>query len=143
MLMNQFRHINKDNIALLNKFIARLGEGATSFRYFEKRPVEVVFDHLLAVILVDEALEPLAYGHLEREGDILWLGIAVTESQKGKGIGKQMMQYLINFAGEHNEKAITLTVDKGNTVAVRLYESFQFTISDEKDCYYKYVYHLS
>ncbi|MBO0937946.1 GNAT family N-acetyltransferase [Fibrella sp. HMF5335] len=142
MQMRQFQHISKDNLILLNDFLARLGEGVRSFRYFEKRPLEVVVDHLLAVVLVDETSGPLAYGHLEREDGVLWLGIAVAEEQKGKGIGKLMMHYLINFAREHNEKTINLTVDKSNAVAAHLYESFGFVISDEKHNYYKYVYQI-
>ena len=44
----------------------------------------------------------------------------------GKGFGKLMMSFLVTRADEMNLPVITLTVDKNNIKAIRLYERFRF-----------------
>lgn len=140
--MYQFQRINKENIHLIDEFLLALGDGANSFRYFAKRPVEIVLKHLLTVILIDEQKIPVAYGHLDKEDTDLWLGIAVAHNAQGIGLGKKMLHYLIDYARMQGEVSITLTVDKHNSRAIRLYEANSFVRTVEKDHYYQYLYKL-
>ena len=140
--MVEFVSLEPANLTLLNQFLANLGTGADTFRYFAKRPVEVVLNHLYAVVLVDNQI-PVAYGHLEREGLDLWLGVAVAEAYQGNGFGKQMVRHLIEAAKKWAEPSITLTVDKSNKKAIQLYEAQGFVRVAEKDHYYQYNYALS
>ena len=61
------------------------------------------------------------YGHLDRDGDTVWLGIAAIESQKGLGLGKLMMRQLIEQAYHHDLQQLVLRVDKDNNSAFNLY----------------------
>ena len=140
--MYKYQHIQEENIDLVKNFLLELGKGVESFRYFEKRPVEIVLGHLLAVVLTDEANNPVAYGHLDREGGNLWLGVAVAEKAQGLGLGKKMMDYLINYARSKKERSIKLTVDKTNVRAIKLYELYNFVCIAEKEVYYQYQYQL-
>lgn len=140
--MYQFQRINKENIHLIDEFLIVLGDGAESFRYFAKRPVEIVLKHLLTVIMIDERKLPVAYGHLDKEGADLWLGIAVAHNMQGIGLGKKMLDYLIDYARRQEEISIMLTVDKLNSRAIRLYEANNFVRTVEKDHYYQYLYKL-
>lgn len=140
--MSKYQHIRAENIDLVKDFVLELGDGAKSFRYFDKRPVDVVLKHLLAVVLTDEMDKPVAYGHLDREGDNLWLGVAVAEKAQGQGLGKKMMDYLINYARSKKEQSIVLTVDKTNERAIKLYELYNFVRVAEKEAYYQYQYQL-
>ncbi|MCX6214046.1 GNAT family N-acetyltransferase [Spirosoma sp.] len=136
--MYKYHHIHAENINLVNDFLRELGNGVATFRYFDKRPVETVLKHVLAVILTDETGKPVAYGHLDREGESLWLGIAVAEKAQGLGLGKKMMDYLISYAISKKEQSIVLTVDRTNLKAIKLYERYNFVRIAEAGTFYKY-----
>ncbi len=99
--------------------------------------------HLVTVLMLNDEKSPVAYGHLEREDGKTWLGVAVTEREQGKGLGKAMMDYLIDYAKSRNEKEITLTVDRQNGGAIQLYENVGFVRVSETDTFFMYVLPLS
>lgn len=119
------RRVSEAEIPLLARFLESLGSGAASFRYYRSRPLEVIRKHLVTVLLV-EGESPIAYGHLEPEGETLWLGIAVSEGARGRGLGRTMLRFLIDYAREQNLEKIDLTVDLDNAVAINLYRSVGF-----------------
>lgn len=141
--MLRFLPINSTNLHLLRQFLDQLGSGVESFRYYQKRPIETALQHVLTAVAMDEQQQPVAYGHLDREGENLWLGIAVAESSQGRGVGKQMITHLIRAAQTAGEREIVLTVDKTNTKAIRLYETNGFIRTAQQDHYYIYRMHLS
>jgi perosamine synthetase len=109
----------------LGKLVAGLGCGAESFRYFKSRPFEIVRRHRIAVALkVDDQV--LGYGHVEVEGGIPWLGIAVVESRVGQGWGKIIMSELMARARTLGLEELHLKVDRVNVFAIHLYVSFGF-----------------
>jgi ribosomal-protein-alanine N-acetyltransferase len=55
------------------------------------------------------------------------LNVAVAKSHQRKGIGRRMLQYLIDLAKSEHKDMITLEVRESNEVAIRLYRSFGFT----------------
>jgi GNAT superfamily N-acetyltransferase len=114
------------NEQLVEAFIKNLKKGATHFRYYDKRPVSSIHKHLLTIIVTDEFETPMAYGHLEKEDNILWLGIAVSDDYLNKGLGKIIMRQLIDFAIDKKESMISLSVDGDNHIAQKLYTSFGF-----------------
>ena len=75
--------------ALLRIFLDGAGDSLTSFRYFDKRPLDAVANHVCTWLWVEDG-KPLAYGHLDNEDGITWLGIAVQEQPRGKGYVKWM-----------------------------------------------------
>lgn len=129
----EFIRVNKSNIYKLQEFIDNAGNALQTFRYFNNRSLLVVENHSVTYLIVDKNKAPVCYGHLEKENEILWLGIAVIEKQKGKGLGKKMMQYLIDFAKQSNETIITLSVDKINTTAISFYKKFGFSVIKETE----------
>jgi RimJ/RimL family protein N-acetyltransferase len=129
--------IKPDNIYLLKNFIANIGSASETFRYYNKRSVDVISHHLETLMLMADNL-PVAYGHLEYENNILWLGICVLPDHARKGYGNLMMKNLIGRAKEHNVDEIDLTVDKINLQAIRLYEKFDFDKVSEHDSHFRY-----
>tara|TARA_R110000824_G_scaffold216193_2_gene402813 strand:+ start:13722 stop:14132 length:411 start_codon:yes stop_codon:yes gene_type:complete len=122
----RFLKINRHNLNLLEHFVSTMGEASKSFRYFEKHnPREVVHNHLVTYLLYHGS--SVAYGHLDVEDDIVWLGICVKPSYQGKGYGKTMMEKLI----KSTTKPIQLSVDKENKRAISLYEKLGFNIFNE------------
>ncbi len=111
---------------LLKAFLDGAGDSLKTFRYFAKRPLEVIGNHVCTWLWIDEE-EPVAYGHLDREGDTIWLGIAVQEQHRGKGYGSLMMTLLIDTAKGAGIRSLRLSVDHDNAAAIDLYERNGFT----------------
>ena len=75
--------LREQRVDALQRFVDALGSSSRTFRYFESRPLEVVDDHLVTLLgTVDR--EPVVYGHLDLDGDRVWLGIAVVEGARGR-----------------------------------------------------------
>lgn len=132
--------IDLSNSYLIKDFLKNAGDSLTTFRYYKKRGLEAINNHLVTYIgSVDSSI--VAYGHLDKNDEIIWLGIAVAESYKGKGYGKIMMNHLISFAKKNRLPRINLSVDSDNISARSLYETFGFVQQKvEHDiCYYRLI----
>jgi GNAT superfamily N-acetyltransferase len=120
----------KDGI-LLKDFLSSAGDSLNSFRYFDKRPITVLEQHVCTYLILIEGL-PVAYGHLDKEDDIIWLGIAVIEDRQGLGLGKLMMNVLLTGAKLNKISSIQLSVDNNNGPAIQLYQKLGFKIIENK-----------
>lgn len=57
--------------------------------------------------------------------------IYILTTEQGKGIGKQLIDFITNEAKKRHQKGLLLNVNKNNK-AIRFYESIGFTISFEE-----------
>lgn len=127
--------LDSKSIYLLNEFIKNPLSG--QFRYFQKRDLTCVKNHLVTLIgLINN--KPIAYGHIDYSSDEnkYWLGVCVLNDYQGKSYGKQIMDELIIQAMLNNLKEINLSVDKNNTIAINLYQKYEFSIIEEHNSYY-------
>jgi len=108
-------------------FLSCLEVGQTQFRYFANRSLEVVKSHKKTILLKDDE-GTIAYGHLEAEGERLWLGIAVVDDRVGKGWGKFMMRKLLSEAEVFDFDRVSLRVDNENFAAINLYKGLGFAV---------------
>jgi RimJ/RimL family protein N-acetyltransferase len=127
-----FIEITNSNVRLLEIFISSMGDSNKSFRYFNKRTTSAIKNHLVTVVLLMDKI-PVVYGHLDRDEDKVWLGIAVSQQYRGKGGGNLMMEYLVIHAKDLNLTDIYLSVDKDNFPAIKLYNKFGFVQIDDKN----------
>ncbi len=63
--------------------------------------------------------------------------VAVVESHRGHGIGKQMLGELLHILQEKNIFAITLEVRKSNAAAISLYERLGFITEGVRKNFYE------
>lgn len=117
--------LSQVDVSLVEEFLKTAGSSLSSFRYFEKRPLSIIENHLVTCILTFQH-QPIGYGHLDKEEDKVWLGISLSDKYLGQGLGKLIMTFLIKRSIELNLKEINLTVDKDNQAAIKLYKSFNF-----------------
>lgn len=62
--------------------------------------------------------------------------IGVDEEYRGKGYGKSILNYLIEYSFSNNDiEKIELIVDEDNEAAISLYKSLGFVIDAENCCY--------
>ena len=130
--------ITEKNKVLLNNFILN-NKLPDTFRYFNKRNIDVIQNHLITIILVDKEL-PIGYAHIDFDDNKYWFGICILEKYQGNGYGKKIMDYIFNNEKIKYIDKIYLTVDKINDVAINLYIKFNFYIIDEKDLYFTMIY---
>ncbi len=122
--------IEKTNIEILKKFLINIGNSSKTFRFFEKKDLNYITNFKICyIILLDD--EPIAYGHLDDDGENVWLGICVTENKIGFGFGTKMMKCLIDFALINKIIKIKLSVDSFNYSAIKLYEKFGFKLEEK------------
>jgi sugar phosphate isomerase/epimerase/GNAT superfamily N-acetyltransferase len=126
--------INNKSTSLLENFLANAGSSLATFRYFSSRTFDVLNNHLVTYIL-EENGKALAYGHLDKENDIVWLGTCVIESQKGKGLGKKIMRALIAFAEMNCIPTVRLSVDNINSAAQALYIQSGFQKTEQRETF--------
>lgn len=152
----QFVQVKYPDVKLLKQFIAEAGTSLKSFRYFQKRSLEVIKNHLCTFLLVDEG-KPVVYGHLDISNEAtiaancgsqekitptektIWLGIAVTEKCLGMGLGVMMMNQLISFAKQNKAMEIKLAVDNDNLSAIKLYKKLDFKLIEKKEVFGFYL----
>ena len=135
--------IDNSNRHLVETFLSIAGNTLNSFRYFSRRTLSALDNHICTFLFLDDSL-PVCYGHLDKERDIVWLGIAVAEKYQGKGLGKLMLQTLLQHGHDNNVSTIYLTVDKNNLNARNLYEKYRFVLVEylnENIVKYKYIRH--
>lgn len=122
-----FVNIDMKNKKILEDFLSTAGKSLITFRYFDSRELSVIENHISTFVLLENE-RPVGYGHLDIEDDIIWLGIAISESAQGKGYGKKMFVKLLDTANELNLKNINLSVDADNLKAINLYKKFGFIL---------------
>lgn len=74
--------------------------------------------------------KPIGYGHLDKDPSDkkTWLGIALCEKSCGKGLGKKIMEKLL----DNHPEDIYLSVDSLNIAGQKLYSKFGFEIIKSK-----------
>ena len=71
MTSNDF-HIKEATVADVEEFLKIAGDSLLTFRYFNKRDISIIENHLVTVVLV-EGTKNIGYGHLDPEGNKLEL----------------------------------------------------------------------
>ena len=58
--------------------------------------------------------------------EVPFLGIVISSKNRGKGLGKLLMQFLHDMARKRNAQVIKLKVYNDNNAAIKLYKSFGY-----------------
>jgi len=125
--------INKDNKNILKDFISEIK--SDTFRYFSKRDENIIENHILTVILIDDNDNKIGYSHIDCEDGKYWFGIYLHEEYRNKGLGNKLMNYIFNNHKIKSLNEIYLTVDKINVNAIKLYTKYNFKEEVINDTY--------
>lgn len=125
--------VTESSLPKLRSFLAGAGD-ISQFRYYDTRPLEAALHHR-ACLLLEWRDTPIAYGHLDDDGEHLWLGVCVAESSRGLGWGTYMLQTLLQTASGLGLSTIRLSVDHENENARSLYERHGFTVVKSRSYY--------
>ena len=136
--MYKFIEIYKHNIQLLEQFIKN--KLSDNFRYFNNKTCNIIINHVLTVMILHNDI-PIAYAHIDNDNIKYWFGICVLDNYQGIGIGKQLIEYVFNHDKIKSLSKIHLTVDKNNTIALKLYEKYNFKLIQEFETYFLMMKH--
>lgn len=73
--------------------------------------------------------------HCGRVGEIQ--EFFINENHRGKGVGRQLIEKMMQYADEHFLKSIEVTTNKRRVENVMIYENLGFTLSHNKFTIYK------
>lgn len=104
-----------------------------SFRYFQSRDMQVLKNHLVTVLIIENN-KLLGYGHIDKE-KFNWLGIYVSKDFRSRGIGNRLMNFLVEESTIQGLDIIRLTVDNNNTIALKLYKKQGFEVIEKNEEY--------
>ena len=125
--------ISHNNSNLLSEFINKTQP--KEFRYYTSRNIKNIKNHILTILGICNNV-PIAYGHIDYENDINWVGLCVLEPFQHNGYGKQIFKYLLDFIQHNHIINIQLSVDIDNYKAQNLYLKNNFYISNTlENCY--------
>lgn len=129
-MWNLIRRATKDDISAINNLGSKLHENfAKTFH------IETEIDSALAIVLVSVS----AYGvngylyALDFGDNIDLLSVYVSESDRCKHVGTNLIKYLIKLA---DNKAITLEVSTDNIAAYNMYKKLDFKVVNVRRKYY-------
>jgi GNAT superfamily N-acetyltransferase len=113
--------IDSSTIVYLDLFIKN--EFPSTFRYFNNKTSEqIIKNHYKTVLYIDNNI-PVGYAHIDYDivNDKYWFGMCVISSHQKKGIGKKLIEIILEYYTNSNIDVLYLTVDKENTIAYNLY----------------------
>lgn len=129
--------LNNNNKYLLEKFISE--NNSNQFTYYNSRDINIIKNHKITIIgTVNNA--PIAYGHIDFNANINWLGLCILKNFQRKGYGKQIMKYLLDYINSNEINNVKLTVNIDNYSALNLYLKNNFCISTITNNYYVLEY---
>jgi len=92
--------------------------------------------HYSCWVMVEEE-QVIGYGIMSAAaGEAHILNIAVVPAEQGRGLGRNMMQFLLETARHHGADTAFLEVRPSNRVALRLYDSVGFNQVGVRRNYY-------
>jgi hypothetical protein len=84
--------IINNNSNLLKNFINR--PQPSQIRYYASRGIEVIKNHKLTIIGTFDD-DPIAYGHIDHDNGVNWIGMCILDAYQGLGYGKKKI-FLFN-----------------------------------------------
>ena len=126
--------INDQNISDLDSFIPKMK--SDHFRYFNTRTIENVKSHLITYLFFDTVKnEYFGYTHVDHF-EKYWFGIYLHHEYCGKKIGNILLNYTLLNCFAKNINEISLSVDKSNEIATKMYKKNNFIIENENEKVY-------
>ena len=95
--------------------------------FLSAKAIEELIESGAIFKLVMENNEPIGFTEYKLENDKVFLSkLYVRKDYRHKGVGKIMLEDCIKYAKENNANSIYLTVNKGNTNSINVYDHVGF-----------------
>lgn len=140
----QIRKIQTQDLDFVYKSICELENEELNFEVFAAIFNENIVNPNNLYLIAEKENEGLGFisfhtqnllHHNGRVGEIQ--EFFINEKHRGKGVGRQLTQQIMQYAEEHKLKSIEVTTNKRRVENVMIYENLGFTLSHNKFTIYK------
>jgi PhnO protein len=140
----QIRKIQTQDLDFVYKSICELENEELDLEVFKKIFNENVANPNNLYLIAENENEGLGFisfhtqnllHHCGRVGEIQ--EFFINENHRGKGVGRQLIEKIMQYAEEHKLKSIEVTTNKRRVENVMIYENLGFTLSHNKFTIYK------
>lgn len=140
----QIRKIQTQDLDFVYKSICELENEELNFEIFASIFNENIANPNNLYLIAEKENEGLGFisfhtqnllHHNGRVGEIQ--EFFINKKHRGKGVGRQLTQQIMQYAEEHKLKSIEVTTNKRRVENVMIYENLGFTLSHNKFTIYK------
>ncbi|MFQ6601309.1 GNAT family N-acetyltransferase [Flavobacterium sp. C3NV] len=140
----KIRRVEKQDLDFVYKAICELESEVLDFEVFKKIFNENISNPKNLYLLAENQNEGVGFisfhtqnllHHCGLVGEIQ--GFFIHQSYRGQGVGKQLIEKIMNYADQNNLKSIEVTTNKRRVENVLIYENLGFGLTHNKFTIYK------
>jgi ribosomal-protein-alanine N-acetyltransferase len=127
-VMYVFTEVAKDLSVSVSTYAETYVRTQTIAGYLEESEDEDFAWHALVVLMDGKVVGVCDFlrSPLERTHHVVELGIGFLPEYRGRGLGRALMEYAMEWSRDRGVKKVRLFVVEGNEAALRLYDSLGF-----------------
>ena len=140
----EIRKVEKQDLDFVYKSICELENEELDFKVFKEIFNENISNSKNLYLIAENENEGLGFisfhtqnllHHGGRVGEIQ--EFFIDQNHRGKGIGRQLIEKIMQYANQNNLKSIEVTTNRRRVENVLIYENLGFTLSHNKFTIYK------
>lgn len=140
----EIRKVEKQDLDFVYKAICELENEELDFKVFKEIFNENISNSKNLYLIAENETEGLGFisfhtqnllHHCGRVGEIQ--EFFINKNHRGKGIGRQLIEKIMQFANQNSLKSIEVTTNRKREENVLIYENLGFTLSHNKFTIYK------
>lgn len=140
----EIRKVEKQDLDFVYKAICKLENEELDFKVFKEIFNENISNSKNLYLIAENENEGLGFisfhtqnllHHCGRVGEIQ--EFFIHQNHRGKGIGRQLIEKIMQYANQNNLKSIEVTTNRRRVENVLIYENLGFTLSHNKFTIYK------
>jgi len=140
----EIRKVEKQDLDFVYKAICELENEVLDFEVFKEIFNENISNQKNVYLIAENENEGLGFISFHTQNLLHHCGLVgeiqeffIHQKYRGQGVGKQLIERIMNYADENNLKSIEVTTNKRRVENVLIYENLGFGLTHNKFTIYK------
>lgn len=140
----EIRKVENGDLNFVYKAICELENEVLDFEVFQKIFNENISNPKNLYLIAEKGTEGLGFISFHTQNLLHHCGLVgeiqeffIHQKYRGQGVGRLLINKILDFAEQHNLKSIEVTTNKKRVENVAIYENLGFTLSHNKFTIYK------
>lgn len=140
----EIRKVENGDIDFVYKAICELENEVLDFEVFQTIFNENISNPKNLYLIAENETEGLGFINFHTQNLLHHCGLVgeiqeffIHQKYRGQGVGRLLINEILNYAEQHNLKSIEVTTNKRRVENVAIYENLGFTLSHNKFTIYK------
>ncbi len=140
----KIRKVEKQDLDFVYKAICELENEVLDFEVFKQIFDENISNSKNVYLIAEKENEGLGFISFHTQNLLHHCGLVgeiqeffIHQKYRGKGVGKQLIEKIMNYADQNNLKSIEVTTNKRRVENVLIYENLGFGLTHNKFTIYK------